>query len=167
MPEFPLIYTYHDDVAGAGFLVRVTLCGRALMVEEEPSAWWLYGVEPGALAESGDTPREAHSAFRSAFRKYVHDVAAEAPTVDALRRELERFCSDKGADTSDDERWWAAVQHLRDSADVPDPFDGLERQPAEGPCYVTVERLDDRRERHEGFSPDENQLDRIALPAAA
>jgi len=138
------------------------------MVEEEPEAWWMYGVEPGALAESGSTAPEAHSNFRDAFRRHLHDVAAGAPGLDEFRAELESFCHDRGADDSDGDRWVAALTARRAGAEGPDPFDRLERRYADDhTCGVNVERLVGHHERHQAFSPEENRLETIALPEAA
>ncbi len=44
---YPMIFTIRELVPSSRFVAGVTASGRALMVQEEDGAWWLYGVEPG------------------------------------------------------------------------------------------------------------------------
>ena len=53
--RYPLMFTYRDVISGDGFLAGITLSGRALMIKENDE-WWMYGVRPGAIAETGKTP---------------------------------------------------------------------------------------------------------------
>ena len=81
---YPITFTFRDDVNGVGFLARVTACGRALIVNEG-DGWWLYGVEPGGMAASGETASDAHIRFRRAFTKILFDIAGDARDLSRIR----------------------------------------------------------------------------------
>jgi hypothetical protein len=67
--EHPLMITLRDAISGDGFLAGITLSGRALMRKEDDGKWWMYGVRPAALAESGTTVEEAFLHFRGRYQE--------------------------------------------------------------------------------------------------
>jgi predicted RNase H-like HicB family nuclease len=76
---------------------NVSFTGRALLIkeDEEEDAWWIYGVQPGSVAECGSTKEEALEAFKGMLTNIVHD----------LRGDLDGFLKD--VDTHDDKIWHA------------------------------------------------------------
>lgn len=98
-------------VAGNGFLASVALDGRVLGVHDEDGSWWIYGVNPGAIAETGATLAEAHAALSRAFRAYLLDVASESKNFAAFDKEVLRFF-EQGDDKTRGE-WDAAVLEVR------------------------------------------------------
>ena len=159
---YPLLFTYQDAVSGEGFLAGITLSGRALM-EEEDGEWWLYGVRPGTIVESGKSPQEAYLRFKNRYKEVLFDVANEAGTFEAFKQEIERFFYQP--DPAEEQRWEAALKAIRGGQEVPQPFSDLPRQaPEDRPTAVAVVRLD---AEHTRFMPSDNTLDRYFIPLAA
>jgi len=159
----PLMFTFRDVISGDGFLAGVTLSGRALMVEED-GKWWMYGVRPGAIAESGETPQDTISRFRNGYKEVLFDIADEYRTYDGFRQEVERFFYEP--DPEEERRWEDALAAIRASAEAhPPPFSELPREaPERRPTQVTVERLDGQSKR---FMPSDNVVDAYFVPEAA
>lgn len=158
----PLLFTYRDTVSGEGFLAGITLSGRALM-EEDDGQWWMYGVRPGTIVESGNTPQEAYLRFKNRYKEILFDVANESGTFEAFKQEIERFFSQP--DPEEEQRWEEALKAIRGGREVSPPFSDLPRQaPEDRPSGVAVERLD---AEHSRFMPSDNALDRYFIPLAA
>jgi hypothetical protein len=162
--HYPLLFTFRDVISGNGFLAGITLSGRALMLKEDDNKWWMYGVRPGAIAETGETIQEALLRFRNKYREVLFDIAGERNTFEAFRQEVERFFYEP--DTEEEQRWESAATAIRfDDVTVPPALDRLPRQePESRPSQITVERLDGANKR---FMPSDNVPDRFVLPVAA
>jgi hypothetical protein len=141
MPNYPLMFTFRDAISGNGFLAGITVSGRALMVHEDDD-WWIYGVRPGAIAESGQTPQEAFLRFRNTYKTVLFDMAEEFTSFDSLKNEVERFYHEP--DKEEERRWTEAFQDLRSGKTQPEaPFSSLPQEaPETRPTQITVERLD-------------------------
>lgn len=159
---YPLIYTFSDVITGTGFLARVTVRGRALVVDEEAAeGWWFYGVEPGGLAECGQTFNEAYLAFRQAYTEVLLEFAAEAHDWDQFTNALDRFAEAVNEPKAD--RWRVAVEAIRKGQFVPEaPFDCFKRAVAETKCECHVERLDVVARPQ--FTPTDNRVDVYFIP---
>jgi hypothetical protein len=153
MPRYPILYGFHDLIAGNGFVAAVALDGRALLTEEE-GGFWMYGVNPGGLAAGGQTPGEAQSEFRLVYRSVLFDLAAECRDFEGFLGEVERFAGETNEPTLAE--WLAAVEDVR-SGRV--EADWLSRKPAESRVGVTVTRVEQRP------SPSANALDEAELAA--
>ena len=161
---YPLFFGFRDAIEGNGFLAGVAINGRALMVHEgEVGGWWLYGVTPAGIAATGETPPEAHAAFRNAYRQVLFDAAAGAETFEAFKAEVERFFNEGD---SEEQRWEEAAAAIRSGQVTPEPpFSDLPRIPADScPKSIAVERLD---QSERSFSTQKNTLDQYALTVAA
>jgi len=158
-----IVFSFRDTVEGNGFLARVTTRGRALLANDDNS-WWVYGVQPGAIADSGDSPQGAYASFRQAFTKVLFDFAAGAANFTEFERDVQAFIA--AVDESEEGRWRSAVEALRSGEQEPEaPFDQLPRVNADEYDYgVVVERLD-VGQRH--FTPEENRIDEYALTNCA
>jgi predicted RNase H-like HicB family nuclease len=164
MSDYPVMFTVRDVVSGNGYLAGVTLTGRAVMSNED-GKWWVYGVRPGALSATGDTPEEAFIRFRDTYRNVLFDMAAESEKYEQFRQEVESFYYQP--DEYEEARWEDAFKALRDGQTVLDEgfFAKLPKQPPETrPTQLTVERLDKDNAR---FKPTDNVTDFYALPVAA
>src|SRR5437899_788944 len=73
--EHPIMITLQDAISGNGFLAGVTLSGRALMRKEDDGKWWMYGVRPAAIAESGNSPEDTFLRFRTRYKETLLDIA--------------------------------------------------------------------------------------------
>jgi hypothetical protein len=110
MKNYPLLCGFRELVAGKGFVASVAIDGRALAVEDD-DGWWLYGVNPGAIAESGKTLLEAHAALLRSFRGYVAEVAGEAADFSTFKQEVDRFYNQSDPETASE--WEAALAKVR------------------------------------------------------
>jgi hypothetical protein len=161
---YPVLFTLNEVVSGNGFVAGVHMQGRGSMVFEGDEGWWLYGVEPGGLAESGENAQEAYLKFVTDFKKVLFDIASDATTFDKFRKEVKRtLCQ---INEPEAERWDSAVRAIRaGKTPVNDPFmASLPKWKAEGDCKVVVQRLDKANPRP---TPKDNKPNILALPVAA
>ena len=129
----PLLFTYRDCLFGNGFAVEVKASnGRALCVRES-DGFWMYGVNPGAMAAFGEDPTSAHTEFRQTFSNILKDLAQEASDFDGFRALVDQFFNDTNPGHERD--WLEAVQAVR-HAEV--DAEGIPRAPAESPRGVEV-----------------------------
>src|SRR4030095_8176644 len=119
-PVYPVLFSLHEVVSGNGFLAGVFVQGRGSMVQEPEDGWWLYGVEPGGLAESGESPREAHLNFAEEFKKVLFDIASDAPSFEKFKNEVERMLCQ--VNEPEARRWENAVAAIRAGKSIEDPF---------------------------------------------
>ncbi len=166
MPDYPVIFTLRDVVSGNGYLAGVTLTGRAVMFQdEEDTKWWVYGVRPGAIAETGSTPEEAFLHFRNSYKNVLFDEAEECATFEDFRKAVEDFYYQ--LDREEEDRWLSAFQAIRSGEVKPEPpfFSQLPKEPPEKrPSTIAVERLDKQDAR---FNSTDNVPDYFAMPLAA
>jgi predicted RNase H-like HicB family nuclease len=164
--EHPLMLTLADAIHGDGFLAGITLSGRALMRQEDDGKWWMYGVRPAGMAESGKTVEEAFSRFRNRYKEILIDISQESPTYEAFKTEVERFFHDPDVDDEDARLWESALKAIRTGKLTPsEPFSALPREsPESKPTQITIERLDLAGKR---FVPSDNVTDKYYLPKVA
>lgn len=160
----PLMFAFRDVITGDGFLAGITLSGRALMVQEG-GEWWMYGVRPGAISETGETPQELFLRFRNRYREILFDIAGECRDFGSFKQEVERFFYEP--DSEEERRWEDAVTYIRSNNLAPPlPFSALPKEaPETRPSQVAVERLDGSSTRR--FKPTDNVPDTYLMPAAA
>lgn len=141
LKNHPILITLQDTISGDGFLARITVAGRTLMRREDDGKWWMYGVRPAAIAESGSTVDEAFLRFKQAHTYVLLDMVQESKSFDEFRTEVERFFN---ASDVDEQAWEEALKTVRDSnITPPEPFSKLPRQsPDSRPPRIEVERLD-------------------------
>lgn len=163
-PDYPLMFTVRDSVVGNGFVAGVTVSGRAVMCQEADGAWWVYGVRPGAVAETGSTPEEAFLRFRNTYKNVLFDLAEECETYETFRDEVERFYYQP--DLEEEGRWESAFKAIRAHQIIPEGFFSKlpQQSPETRPTQLTVERLDKESTR---YKPTDNVPDFVALPLAA
>jgi len=161
MDYYALMFNFQEDVSGNGFLARVSARGRALAVRED-DGWWVNGVEPGAIAASGDSPGEACLAFELSFRKVLYDFAEDSDIYESFKREVLRFFYER--DTTEEKRWETCVSEPAGTKTLRDRFfDKLPTLPM-SPATVMVERLD---ENARTFKPSENRPVEYYVPTTA
>lgn len=165
LKEHPVMITLQDAVSGNGFLAGITLSGRALMRLESDGKWWMYGVRPSAIAESGVTPGETFLRFRTTYKETLLDIAEESTSFEMFKSEVERFFSEPDADDEDARLWESALVAVRTNHIAPpEPFSKLPREsPESKPSQITVERLD----KKSIFVPSDNVADYYSLARAA
>ena len=163
--EHPLMITLRDAISGDGFLAGITLSGRALMRKEDDGKWWMYGVRPAGLAESGNTIEEAFLHFRGRYSETLFDLAQENSSFEEFKKEVERFFYEPDADGEDERLWENALMAIRTGGtQPPDEFSGLDRKsPESTPSQITIEMLNEAGKR---FMPSDNVRDTYSLPCA-
>jgi hypothetical protein len=134
--ELPLIFTYRDLVCGSGILAEVRVRGRVLAVQERDGAW-MYGVNPGALAASGATIPEAHSAFRQSFTAILFDIAEDASDFDDFAAQTKQFVNQANAPV--EAAWREAVEaHRANQFVFGTAARDLDELPAETPVSIDI-----------------------------
>jgi hypothetical protein len=166
LKNHPLLITLRDAISGDGFLAGITLSGRALMRKEDDGKWWMYGVRPAAVAESGTTIEEAFLRFRGRYRDTLFDIAQENASFEDFRKEVERFFYEPDANGEDERLWENALIAIRSGKVFPpDEFSGLERKsPETTPSQITVELLSPAAGKR--FMPSDNVRDNYSIPTA-
>jgi hypothetical protein len=161
--DHPLMITLGDAISGDGFLAGITLSGRALMRKEDDGKWWMYGVRPAGLAESGSTIDETFLHFRGRYKEVLFDLAQESSTFDAFKRAVEDFFNAPDASDEDARLWEESLKAIRSGkCSAPDEFSGLERKsPETNPSQITVELLSGAGRR---FMPSDNVRDNYSIP---
>jgi hypothetical protein len=110
MTHFPLLFGFRDLVAGRGFLAGVAVSGRALLLDEDEGLW-MYGVNPGGMAAGGANVGEVQRSFRETYRTILFDIAADAPSFDTFRQEVQAFFWETNEGILAE--WNEAVQEVR------------------------------------------------------
>lgn len=163
--DHPLMFTFRDVITGEGFLAGITLSGRALMVMEDDE-YWMYGVRPGAIAETADTPQALLLKFRNRYKEILFDIASECRTFDSFKKEVERFFYEP--DSEEERRWDTAVNKIRSENLAPpkELSDLPQESPETRPSQIAVERLDGEATNRR-FTPTDNVTDTYVAPMAA
>lgn len=150
MSRYPLLFTFRDIVVGRSFVAGVEVDGRALLVEEREGDFWMYGIEPGAIAAHGGTFEEAHQSFREAHRLALYDIAHEVPSFAEFEAEVRLYHDSLPERTLAD--WEAAVEEVRKGAIT---LSGLPKQDASSQRRLAVRQVE--------LEPDTNES--IMAPA--
>ncbi len=158
--EYPLLFTYTDCIAGKGFLAAVKVSGRALLIEED-GEWWMYGVQPAAIADKGKIPQEATENFHDRYKTVLFDFAEEASGFEEFKSETENFFNQKEEKIA--ASWENAFQLIRTSKVTPEePFSQLPTQAPESRVFeIKVYMID----AEEVSTPSDNMLKKEQLVA--
>lgn len=143
--HFPLFCNFRDVIIGKRFVAGVEVNGRVI-AEQEAEGWWLYGVTPGAIAESGANLSDAVANFRSRLKGVLFDFATESNDFDDFKSRVTEFF--KSTDEDTEREWDEARKAVRaGKADLP----GLHKDKATKSGGVRVVLLK--------LCPNENALD--------
>lgn len=157
----PLVFEWAAPIFGHGFLARVSANGRAVLVREDDDKWWVYGVEPGSVAEGGGTSHEASLAFFSGLGSIAHDFAAATRSFDEFKAQIESFFST--ADEEEAVAWDTAFESFGEAPPrIDDAFLASLKTVPLRPSAVLVERI----EQQDAYTPDLNREGDIAFPLA-
>ena len=135
MNQLPLFFTYHDRVFGKGFIADVLSHGRVLAAVEDDEHW-VYGVQPGSFAATGDDPADALRAYRQSFRNVLIDLAEESESSAAFEAAVKEMFFD--VNILREEEWLAAVDEVRRGKVELD----IQQESADSESYVRVEFID-------------------------
>ena len=158
----PLVFTLQDIVTGCGFLAGIVVTGKAVM-EREDGKWWMYGVCPGGIAGSGDTPNEAFVDFRNRYKEALFDMAEEFTAFPVFQNAVKDFFNQE--DVQESARWDKALQILRkNEKSIIGPFKKLPRkQPNEYKLEIRIDRLEKMKES--ALKPANNIQDSLSKAA--
>ena len=121
----PLYFDFREVVEGDGFIAALRMRGRVTGMRDFGS-YWIYGVNPGGLAQSGDDLASAGANFRRALTEVLFDFAEEASDFDRFREEVRSFLNE--TDDGSTEEWVEARRQVRAG---PVPEVGLRAETAE------------------------------------
>jgi hypothetical protein len=153
MTQYPLLFTFLDKVEGKEFLAEVAVHGR-LLAEEADGAWWMYGINPGALAATGKTCAEAYTEFRASLMKVLFDIAADEPDFYDFRARAKGFFEED--DKESVAEWESARERVRRGEIT---LEGLKREPAPLPPRIDIKEK-------VTFNPQGNVIDPQVAVAA-
>jgi hypothetical protein len=155
MKCYPLVFSFPDTVAGDGYIARVTMHGRALLVEEDDGDVWMFGVQPGGIA-GGDHVREvAFAEFQQSYRTVLFDIAAEVRSFEEFKTAVEEFFGT--INEPDLKNWEHARQEVRNARTS---LPGLPTQTDHATPSLAIEKL-----ALENIKPTANQFPSISKAA--
>lgn len=137
MIPLPLLFLFKDEVTSKDFpaKVEVETRGRVLSLLDGGKVW-MYGVQPGAIAASGNDRKEAAAAFRAAYKAVLLDIAEGVTDLSAFKEQARGFfnqvCEPREAE------WWQAVEKVRKENYTEE---GLRTKPASAPLAISIETL--------------------------
>ncbi len=132
--NYPLLLRFVGTTIGRGFVANVSFTGRFLGTEEA-DGWWLYGVNPGGIAEGGDTLEDANVRLRDALKDALAWYVAQADSFEAFHASVGRFVNAANAPNLVD--WEEAVLRVRATSGG---LSELPRWSAQTPVTVAVTR---------------------------
>lgn len=138
--RYPFLFTFRDIVNGNGFVAVVVAHGRALATKEESDGekgYWFEGVNPGGISAGEHELAGAYIRFRQAYVSVLFDLAREVQSLEEFKDQVQSFFEE--TNTTVESEWLRAVEDVRDGTLQ---ARGLERKPADSPCYVEVASLD-------------------------
>lgn len=98
MQNIPLYFDLRETVVGQGFIAAVRMQGRATAVEDFGSTW-IYGVNPGGLADHGSGLKTAYGNFRRSLVCVLLDFAEEAADFGAFSEAVRDFLEATNAES--------------------------------------------------------------------
>lgn len=151
--QYPLLYNYTDYIAGNGFLASVQLYGKALMVKEY-GEWWMYGVQPVAIADRGEIPEIASANFRERYKTVLFDFVDEASGYEGFKSETEKFFTHTEEEMNGS--WEKAFKLIRSGkVKLEKPFSQLEKKKPE----IQMPKIEVNKIMPEVLSSANNALD--------
>ena len=154
MSAFPFFFTFSDKVEGNGFVADVRMRGTVLGMKEEDSTW-MYGVQPGGIAATGQNEDEAFSTFRRTYTSVLFEMAEEAGDFSKFKQQVEAFFKEICEETK--REWDKAVEAVR-RGEI--EAEGLEKKNADKhQPYVQVKTVHKPTAQH-------NMLDELRAVAA-
>lgn len=134
MMNYPLVIDFHGVYIGRGFIAEVTATGR-LLAAQDAHDWWLYGVNPGAVAEVGATLEDAHLALRAALGEIIIDISKTSESFETFRARVREFFLTVNAPTASE--WDQALTRIRSTQER---LESLPVKRAVAPAVDVVEK---------------------------
>lgn len=156
MNKFPIVFRFRDIIAGTGFLARVQVDGRALLVVEDDGDQWVFGVQPGSVAGGASDAATALNEFKTRYQSVLFDIAGEAKTFDEFEREVRAFFD--SSDAADDAEWAAALAAVRQTNAKLDELPSVKAETV--PSRISVTLVE-----NQSAQPALNELNQMARAA--
>lgn len=119
-------------------------------MRQEDDKWWMYGVRPAAIAESGETIEEAFSRFRNSYKEVLFDLAQQIIRFDDFKTAVEQFFYETDEDGEDERLWEEALRVRATNCTPPEPFAKLPREAPEMPKKCAPGHTITRRKPSDG-----------------
>jgi hypothetical protein len=122
----------------------------------------MYGVCPGGIAASGDTPNEAFLDFRNRYKETLFDIAEDCGGFWAFRKAVQEFFVE---DKNENARWETGLKILRENEDgISEPFKNVPRKrKGDYEVGIRIERLETKKPS--SLKPTDNIQDSLAKVA--
>jgi hypothetical protein len=110
--DFALIFKFRDTIEDKRFKAGICVEGRVLLRQEssDDGEFWMYGVNPGGMAEHGATPEAAYGAFRQFFKGILLDMAEESANFTDFCAKVDAYMKDT---CTEDAAAWEAARAAR------------------------------------------------------
>ncbi|MGE3342743.1 MAG: hypothetical protein AB7L71_04835 [Vicinamibacterales bacterium] len=112
--KYPLLLKFNGTTIGRGFVASVTFTGRFVGEETEHDGhteWWLYGVNPSAIAESGERLQDANQNLRDAIKDSLDWFASQASGFVDFKARVASFVNTTNEENLSE--WQEAVERVR------------------------------------------------------
>ena len=110
LQTLPLFYTFQDTVIGPNFVAEVNIKGRATSIKEEVGGHVVYsfnGVEPGGIADEGDTLNESYYAFKNSLAQILSELSYLSCDLEDFKARVTEFVRQINVP---EERDWAVAR---------------------------------------------------------
>ena len=159
MSSYPFYFKFKRDIPGRGYCVRVEVVGKVLACKED-DLWWLYGVQPGGIAEYGPEPGEGLNNFSNTFKEVLEDIAGEAKNTEEFEKKARFFFKDVCRETAEEwERSREAIKARREKC--ADEFAGIKLEKTELACTINFEILSARKTEKKKDKPKTKASDNV------
>ena len=107
-----LLFSYRGPIVCPRYLAKIHLQGRLIARISSDGTVWLEGVNPGAIAVTGDSLASANTELRRVLTNVFSDFAEEAETGPKFRALVKKFFSE--TDDVSVAEWKDAVTRFRE-----------------------------------------------------
>ena len=114
LQTLPLFYTFQDTVIGPDFVAEVNIKGRAMSIKEEVDDHVVYsfnGVEPGGIADEGDTLNESYYAFKNSLAQILSELSYLSDDFEDFKARVTGFV--RQVNVPEERDWVAAREAVR------------------------------------------------------
>ncbi len=138
----PIYFRFRQIVCGRGFIAYVGFLGRATCTRES-DAIWMGGVNPGALADAGETLETAYVNFRHTLVSAFFAFAETAVDFQEFREDAQSFF--EATDDVSVNEWKVVREAIRAGARLDEDSAGLQRETGDpDPNFTVVELQPDK-----------------------
>lgn len=108
--HYPFMFDFKQPISGNGFLAGVKISGGRALMLQEGDQWWMYGVFPATISESGTTANECFLRYMEELKSVLYSFAADAGSYEEFHDQVTSFL---GQTSPDADLWKAAQEKLK------------------------------------------------------